>query len=538
MDLESVGPLMMYIQMLIEQLVKKHFKFTLTAEEILAWPLHELKSKYLPLMLMSQSIADGSQYGWRNFFTSPDSRSALVSGIIGEFLKQRIFNHTCFGLSPRQMEELEDMDREFIHHDAFVRTKKRAMIIKKFMAGGLLDVDAPLPKAAKKDLGQEQAMAKELMAVLMPLMPPPIFSFNAESESFEEGPTRSSAWESMQGQLCAIMEHAVVLHRHIRLLGEDGTIVRIAPAMLKGERVFRGSPCIIVNERMVNATKSQGLKKGQSEDQGKLKVKMTCFGRVEAYVPHGPDFEQLKDHEAKLRLRMQEECAETGKEYDPNEFEWDRYAAEIWPELPRGIDREPAEKYGIPVVQTSGNGVETVNHHGSYVTIHSRLTPHQVYCEWEPLEDRTTPKRTAASYASSPRRATDGIPVPIPLEHRQTLAEAVEEARLRESPLKHRGEDFARDAWNFACRHEAAFETGLVSFAALRWFYTPAEMLGVVSAGVGRVLGRRGREVWEKGVEVAKEGFRDGFQEGKGWVEGLTGMRASWRGKRRELSGS
>ena len=121
---------------------------------------------------------------------------------------------------------------------------------------------------------------------------------------------------------------------------------------------------------------------------------MTCFARVEAYVPHGPDYEEIYAYERQVRDALQFErkisgdadtveanngndsgsdSAEGAEEAEPKDgFSWTDHAHKIFPPLPQHLITQQERKYGKGRAWT----------HGSYVSIYPRLAPHQVYCEW------------------------------------------------------------------------------------------------------------------------------------------------------------
>ena len=463
LTLEQVGPLFNNVTWRIQSFSEEHFSFALTPEQREAWPLHQLRSSYAPLMLITQYIADGSQYGWRNFFTTSAGRSALVSGVISEWVRQRVFNHTCFGMSAENTRKLEDMDREYLHHDAFLRSKKRAAMVQ--------DMLKENADACQRDFFEAvEELTDELMTVLTPLMPVSIFAYSESGRYFYEDTssrTAVHAKEDIRTELAGNVAEAARLHRAIRVMGKDGTIIRIAQPVQKGEQYYESAPFEIVNEKMVKETKHHGLKSNEKKgEDGKLKIKMTCFPRVEAYVPHGPDYEQMAEKELKERQTL-----ENGKELD-----WDKVTG-FWPDLPEDIVRE----------QERDHGKENVRKNGSYVTIYPRLTCHQVYCEWIPPqparkvafkddevvevenEDDEEDDQPTRRLNVAEEHANRTYGEPLPKVQQISLKEAVKQARNEAGWFQHTFEDGLRYTWNGFCRWEGPAELAL-TVGGLGWY--------------------------------------------------------------------
>ena len=531
LTLEHIGPLFNYVTGSIQSFSEEHFSFELTLEQREAWPLHQLSSRYLPLMLITQYIADGSQHGWRHFFTTPASRSALVSGVIGEWVRQRVFNHTCFGMSAENIEKLEDMDRKYLHHDAFLRSKKRAAMVQEMLRKD--------PRGCRKDLFEAvDELSDELMAVLMPLMPESIFAYSRSGRYFNEDTSSTiavDAKEEIRAELAGIIAGAARLHRGMRVMGKDGTIIRIAQPVQKGEQYYESAPFEIVNEKMVKETKHHGLKAGaKKHEDGKLKIKMTCFPRVEAYVPHGPDYEQMAEQELKERQLL----------VDGKELDWDQVEG-FWPDLPQEIVRE----------QERDHGKENVRKTGSYVTIYPRLTCHQVYCEWMPprpekkvafkdseavqvenSEDENNDYQPTRRLNAAEQHANRTYGEPLPKIQHISLKEAVKRARNDAGWFKHTFEDGLRTTWNGFCRWEGpaelALTVGSLSWYIYHWYcnrsppgYQSVKELGLHTTQGWRQLDAAARA---KVLEVSEKGRRSAYKVlGKVQNAGKQGQRVT-----------
>ena len=449
LQLEDVGLFFNHINLNIATFADTRFKFKLDGIQRANWPLHQLSGKYLPLMLVTQYIADGSQYGWRQFFTAPASRSALVQGIIGEWLKQRLFNHTCFGLTDKQLLDLEDMDRQYLHHDGFLRSKKRGKMVEKF----LLKNDGTVLRKATVDL------TNELITVLEPLLP----GFCGELDSSDRG----DAMQHIRFDIETIIAMAANLHHGIRVLGKNGTIIRVVNAVQKGDQYHETAPFEIVNDEMVQRTRHH------AGSDSKLKIKMTTFPRVEAYVPHGPDYSQMVSREHRERKKLQ-----SGGE----DFSWDtlQESMNFWPALPADVLREQTRKHG---------NLSEKAKYGSYVTVYPRLTRHQVYCEWAPAGDGKKVKFTNTKDGGKELVEVDGSSddegkneeltheqrsadrkygIPQHKDHRLTLRQAVNQARTQNGIVSN-VEDTLKGIWSWTCGFEPLFESAVLAWLLFTW---------------------------------------------------------------------
>ncbi|KAL2393626.1 hypothetical protein ABEF93_004279 [Exophiala dermatitidis] len=470
LELGEISALFVRLQEMSFRLSQRHFDFKLTATQEAAWPLHLLSTQYKPLMLMAQYIADGSRYTWRSFFTKPEHRVPLIHGIIGEWFKHRIFNHTAFGVPDEQLKELEAIDREYIHYDAFVRCKKRAEVLERLKFGygndDDNDEDPYFPDEHGNNLDVAAfELAGHLVQLLEPLLPPPIFDpLRAKTDrTGMEKERADSLYHEIFMDLFDLIRLAASLHLSIRFTGIEGTIVRIAPHMAKGS-VYDTSPNannICVNAQFVNATKP--LTVGPRDA---LQVKMTCWGRVEAVVPQGPD---------RLDLERQADVASAEDfdgvfpvlPYDLQESNAGRAAVEHDEPLPgtewsialanAAAEESRGHRYGKRQVDSddeeegdSSEDDETTKAskplRGSFVTVYPNVAPSNLYCVW--VDD--------APSALMPVGAANSRP--------ETLEEAVAEAR-RAKGIYYRIEDLGIQAVNTVLKYRAqewAVATGVL----------------------------------------------------------------------------
>ena len=87
-------------------------------------------------------------------------------GVLGEWLSQRVFKNTSFGLSEDFRQEMtQSVDIKYLHYDGFVRTKKRAKLVEYAFNSSARDLNLEALEIASREL------ADELFIVLAPLLP-------------------------------------------------------------------------------------------------------------------------------------------------------------------------------------------------------------------------------------------------------------------------------------------------------------------------------------------------------------------------------
>ena len=340
LELYEIQPLFDYVRNSIISFTEQYFSFELAESKRDTWRLDLLSTTYLPLLLTTQYIADSSQYGWRNFFTSSQTRPYLVAAIIGEYLKHHVFNAIAFGFPDEVIEKLEDDDRTYLHYDAFVRSKRRGMVMRLWFEE-LKEADK-LDKAVARLESCSMVLAKELLAVVEPLLP-------------------KKGRADIRDELKQLVVDAALLHWGIRLKGEDGTIVRVAPSVQKGEKRYLDAPFEDVNAEMLKDTEHHM----GGEEGDKPRIRMTLFSRVEAVVPNGPTYLDLVD--------IQNQAKEDGED----DVDWEKVRKEqhVWPVAPDDVRFTEERKRG-----KLREGEEMT---AAYVTVYPILNKHKVYVEWE-----------------------------------------------------------------------------------------------------------------------------------------------------------
>ncbi|OAL38682.1 hypothetical protein AYO20_01888 [Fonsecaea nubica] len=482
LDLDEIGALFIVLQERISRFCGDHFAFGLTAEQEKAWPMHLLATKYLSLMLMTQRIADGCEYGWRNFFTKREYRRHLVHGVIAEWFQQRIFKHTAFSIPDDKVRALEDIDRKYLHYDAFVRNKKKAECLEELKIGETYFPSAEFPNNYEHIDNLEIAarkMATNLLLVLEPLLPPPFFDplvpkWRQSSKVRDEGAEmRFEIWL----ELVELIKMAGSLHLCIRFAGVNGVVVRIAPHVPKGTRLSREDVDrnICVNAYRLNAQKAQSL---PTSDQ--LKIKMTCFGRVEAVVPHGLDVLELEQAQEAARAAGQELTREEAEQRLFNLYPYDLQETDAARGAVADLAPIPGTEWSTMVLKTKIREIREKRYgrrpqederaeradpkSGAFVTVYSRVAPSNIYCEWMSAQE--------ASLFSYPEAQPPA----------QTLAEAVAEAR-REKYISCSLEDATLAVWNTVTQREflewLVFSGGVAGVSALTapWIRSAIESL-------------------------------------------------------------
>ena len=281
------------------------------------------------------------------------------------------------------------------------------------------------------------SLARLILELLEPLMDPKLFDpvrssrcllepasllpFSKIEISGEEQQQAKRLWDIMLHDLRVLIYKAASVHLSIRLTGSDGTNIRILRPIEKGTAFTQIETMDCINRGEIEALVPEPL-----SDDDELQVKMTCWGQVEAVVPHGVDLDQYEQIEAQQDNQNSED--------DSRSFDGlEAYFREHLPILPAEIQenahpddlnagpRHPGTEWDHQMAQdeaeqrqkknenNGGKGKGRANddtphqpQRGSYVTYYKCVVRSQVYCAW----------------------AKQGSPQP------QTLDEAVEEARL------------------------------------------------------------------------------------------------------------
>lgn len=425
LSMKDMRLLFHHLRQSMREFCHEFFAFDLTETQVAAWPLHELETKYGPLMRTAQYIADGSLHTWRSLFTNPNQRPYLVYGVLGEWFKQHIFLATAFGLSDEEQERLEDIDRKYIYYDAFVRAKRRAEVLQEMLDGqGLLD-DVTMNAAVEK-------FAVDLLTVLEPLTP--TFLASPEEMPSPLDVSKVAAKKArIRFELKRLIHIAVKLHLGIRLSGRDGTIVHFCEHVQKGEMFQSLAPQNCINQEYCKDTRDQPY-------ADVLKIKMTCFCRVEAYKPIGPDQLDLENETRRLKEEATaaaataadevakkvrksnrgtgsisrseyEKTGENGETCKGEESDGDiEFQHDFWPILPREHQDEQVAQTGVNFFgsQPPSQGIKIKR--GSYVVV-TQVSEADVYLEWSP----DTHRNPDSAYAAKP--------------YSLSLAEAVAQAR-------------------------------------------------------------------------------------------------------------
>lgn len=408
------------------------------------FPFEDLELKHHALFLTTVNILDASTTDevenqshirntkWLKFFAHPNYRPFLVTAILGEWFTQRIFKDTAFGLSEKGRKHMEEkVDKQYIHFDSFVRAKRRSAVVARHRKKN--DADFWLQEACAN-------LADELMVLLAPMMP-----FFAASDPHNEylSPEDADHKEEIWFALVELVRHCAALNLAIVRTGENGTIVRPANNLPKGNPYYPTAPMECVNLGMCESAHDTT----QASKDERLVVKMTCWPRMEAWVPHGLDRVEMSMAEIDARLNQLpiylSRKVQRGEELTTKELEvarsslfcwdcfdlenyWDVLPQELWRihkqheqkremlrksyEARMKIERAQRKKdggddddgsnhsdsgasastdssvpssgrYSEATIKAEGENEDAPR--GSWVTEYTCLAKHQVYCEWE-----------------------------------------------------------------------------------------------------------------------------------------------------------
>ena len=384
--LSQVGALFDELKKQIREYAFENFRFELSQQAAEVWPMHHLADRYLPLMRTTQYIADGSQYGWQTFFTMPDSRAALVYGVIGEYVWTHIFEQPSFGLDEGYAQQMADIDAEYLHYDAIPRAKRRSKLLSEILDESQHLWDLPKDTAVAD-------LARTLLSVLTPLLPPGIFTHDPSSNIYRLEDTEKARSLRFHLELCLkdVLRKATALSWGLILTGANGTIFRLVQHLEKGTKWYGDydAPQNCINPEMIYRSQAHGfpnMKKIRPEQEmlhfpdgvadiwgdedlpRRPLVKMTCFPRLEMVVPHGPDHEEL----AKMHALLKEQGLEPSSlpSILPD-------GTEVFPIVPDMVRHEfDHSKHGPWNEETMGKDMRH-----SYVDIYPHVSKHDVYLE-------------------------------------------------------------------------------------------------------------------------------------------------------------
>ncbi len=482
LDLDEISALVVCLQEKCMRFSEKHFDFHLTDEERDAWPMHLLATKYYSLFTITRYLVDANHCGWRTFLTTPEHRVPFVHGILGEWFKQRIFKNPGFGLRRDKINQLAEIDRDYLHYDAIVRNKKRAKCIEelKFERVEKCLQDSHSSSSGSTDSGDQTSdyfpkdyandinmaatdLAAQMMGQLEPLLPPPVFDPLDLDGSAQTKDEQDKSWvirQAIRNDLVDLIHLMAGLSLSIRLAGIDGTILRLVPHVAKGAEYYIEDSCdnICVNADDCNAKRPQ--------EPATLRIYMTCWGRLEAIVPHGKDRLELENFQ-----RAHQDLVH------PKRFKWEQYEDRVFPVLPFNLQETAAGRaavandQAIPGTEWSINlakaAADDRHDHmysdssddevdddglprrppgparGCFVTIYPKVAPTNVYCAWSPksaatqfpdLGGHNEPDQQAhISLAEAVQEAwrLEGLPITLPALYRNTI-NVVQEYRSNE----------------------------------------------------------------------------------------------------------
>lgn len=487
-------------------------------KDMLRFPVHDLELKYPALYLtttnvLDASTTDGSSHGWLKFFAHPDYRQYLVYAILGEWLTQRIFKDTAFGLSPTEQQKMhEDVDEAYLYFEGFIRAKERSKLVAQF-------INAENAESTAYWLECETGkLADELLTLLAPMHP---WANVADQQGRPQNEFGEIQRQQMRHDLVELISQCAALNWSIVRSGEDGTIIRIADRLENGKRFWPTAPMHCINQDVVDRTRDTSVQNAVPV------VKMTCWTRIEAFVPHGLDMVQMAEVEEEARkehdLDAVDKLTAEGKAINKKVLDkaddkfcwecsdaktaWDVFPEELWPtehrnrrkveshmrnaERRRKLERKRAKHQnhgdgrGDPDDSDAGSGRSEhsesdkssssssndddihqsesterngIQGHGeplrgSWVTYYSCLNPHQVYCEWAKPE----------SDYQEDLKLRIGHDCKEPIRRYNGLSATVRRARAN-LPLLPRSiaqsEDFLLRLWNFYAGNNLKIEWG------------------------------------------------------------------------------
>ncbi|KAF2770242.1 hypothetical protein EJ03DRAFT_335668 [Teratosphaeria nubilosa] len=218
---------------------------------------------------------------WMQLLRGPDTRQALVMGIIGRALKEHVFSDLWFGGLEAEKKELDKIDRD-LAGDGFSRTKRRAMHCAIFQSkyDGSREAHTELQKAIVK-------ITLQLEDLLMPL-------FNMRALADKRFTTHHILPESHRKLLLSIVEQAALLSRFIRQIDD---VVYYWPPTFKDEEFDPARMDCLNLEDMIRTspytkdTTLQGYERAKlnegEESRSEAIVRVVAFPGIVAYRQGG-----------------------------------------------------------------------------------------------------------------------------------------------------------------------------------------------------------------------------------------------------------
>ncbi|KAK5942275.1 hypothetical protein PMZ80_004838 [Knufia obscura] len=344
LSLSQISGLFHVVQGLTEDFARTWFGPTgnedmrAVVKDMLAFPIHDLELKNPALFFTAINVLDASTThgvadGWRRFFAHPDYRQYFVYAVLGEWFTQRIFKDTSFGLSDLAQDEMhEEVDKAFLHFESFIRAKKRGEVLDAYMGPEGADSAEETAQFLKR---QAAELADEILTVLEPMLPWNRVAGQQAGSREEVGEMQEF---EMRLALVELISHCAALNWSIVRSGENGTIIRIADRIENGKRYWPTAPMHCINQNIFDKTRDQSAQRAVPV------VKMTCWGRIEAYVPHGPNMRRMARIEKKHVVDAVDRLKAEGKKITKkaldkihDNFCWECTNAKLWGVLPQEL---------------------------------------------------------------------------------------------------------------------------------------------------------------------------------------------------------
>jgi hypothetical protein len=267
LTLEEASDALIALRDQVRAFSTEHFGYEMTCKARREWPLADLQDKYPEFVANCAYVADGSQYGWRKLFTESYCRPHLVNGLLAHYLVEHVFKHTCFGLSEKELTDLDDnVLKKYIYYDGFVRSKQLALRISEIVH------NKPIEGRALDAFTAVETLRTRIISTIGPVLP-----------------SCTDAQAAISTSLTQVLTHAQSLALSIRLTGRSGIILRFSFPDKHSEYQLGGAQSCL-NASRVDATAHHA----PEADHDQLRVKIPCWPTIIATVPSGPDMLDFK----------------------------------------------------------------------------------------------------------------------------------------------------------------------------------------------------------------------------------------------------
>jgi hypothetical protein len=233
--------------------------------------------------------------------------------------------------------------------------------------------------------------SKEVLEVIEPLidldlLASPVPTYTGVMKEQRAGPSLVD----LQFELIDLIKKAATLHVCVIMSGENGMIINYVPHVQRGTLLsqYDSNHNICLNHDMLE-------REIRNVPKDKLIIRMTCFPRVEAVIPTGPDQLEMKLQPRRIIPNLPAEM-----QTSPRAIAWTKKQKSKpgteWATILTNGDNDHKIHQRITCAETPeyddlDPSVPGDLRRHAYVTVYPRVAPHNFYCSWDDLIQVTHP---------------------------------------------------------------------------------------------------------------------------------------------------